>query len=58
MAQGKGTMYIPTTTKAGRRFVGAKGGQVAVKPLSDHNAAIEAKRQEELAARKARRAGK
>ncbi len=53
---GKGMAYIPTTTRTGRRFVGAKGAQLTVTPLSAHNQAIEDARKADLEARAARRA--
>lgn len=58
----KGLRFLPTSSLAGRRFVEAKGSRVASDPadpaIREHNAAIEKKRQEKLAAKKARRAAK
>lgn len=54
----KGLTFHATASKAGRKYVGAKGGQIATTPVTYHNQAIEDKRQAELAARKARRGGK
>lgn len=51
----RGVHRVTADSLAGRRMTQAKGAQIAVSPLSDHNRAIEEKRRAELAARKARR---
>lgn len=54
----KGLFFHSTSSKAGRRYVGAKGSVEATAPISEHNRLIEEKRKADLAARKAKKVQK